>query len=239
MKTSTKLLLIYIGLIVAGILSLFITSSVLRDKQRYPKDVDYVQKTENLSDFSVVVVQENADCIVTVKESNSLLWFQPRDSMQKALSILVRNDTLYVEQTPSDDAYRVRIMAKHVKSILVKSGATLRLLNIIQDNLSVQIENGSCYLESIYTAEEAELQRTKLHLTIHASDKSYVEMNSWCTVLTTTLDSSRLLVNVSSDPNSFIRSVNLTASNGSTATFNRGPETLNQQKDSTSYVYVY
>jgi len=239
MKTSTKLILIFSGLFVAGILSLYITSSVFRDKKRFSQDVDYRQETGRLPDFSVVVVQDSAACILITSDSNSLLWFQPRDSMQKSLKVYVRNDTLFVAQTPSDIAYRVRIMAKNVTTVLVKRGASVRLLKIIQDKLYVQVESGSCYLESIPNEEQINLQQKTLHLTVNASAKSYIEFNSWCDFLTVNVDSSRLQINTSSDPNSYIRSVALTAHHGSTVILYKCPSQFTMQKDSTSTFRVY
>lgn len=235
MKTSTKLILIYSGLIVAGVLSLYVSSHVLKDKKTYSNWADFKQYTVQVPDFSVVVIQDSTGCQLTVGDSSRIQWRQPRDSTRKSPLATVKNDTLFVAHAATKKDCEIQIMTKHVRSVVVKSGATVRLLEPMQNQLYVQVENGSCYLEPTTNKKKAEMLRKTLHLTVNANGKSYVELNSWFDTLTATLDSSRLQVN----SDSYIRYVDLKQKHGSSSFLNSCPAQLTMQKDTTSTFQLY
>lgn len=234
MKTSTKLILIYSGLIVAGVIALYtFTHSI--DKQKKPEQ--YVQYMEQIPDFNVVVVQDSAMCQVTLGDSSRIKWEQPSDSLRKLpLATVVRNDTLYVSHKPGDPVsyIPINVMAKQLTSIIVKNRGYIDLIEPIQDNLHLQLENATCLLISINNKEKSALQPKKVHLIVNAGNNSKLFVFSSLDALTVTLDSSRL----ETYDKAYIRKVNLTEKHGSSSIIQVRPGELNIQRDSSSTVEV-
>lgn len=234
MKTSTKLILIYSGLIVAGVITLYTFTSV-KDKQKKPEQ--YVQYMEQIPDFNVVVVQDSAICQVTLGDSSRIKWEQPSDSLRKLpLATVVRNDTLYVSQKPGNPVsyLSINVMAKQLTSIIVKNRGYIDLIEPIQDNLHVKLENATCLLMSIKNKEITASQPQKVHLIVKAVNNSRLYVFSSIDALTVTLDSSTL----ETFDNAYFRAVNLTEKRGSSSVFKVRPGELNIQRDSSSTVEV-
>jgi hypothetical protein len=232
MKTSTKLILIYSGLIVAGVIALYtFTHSI--DKQKKPEQ--YVQYLEQIPDFSVVVVQDTAMCNITMGDSSRIKWEVPSESIRKSPLATVRNDTLFISHEPGDLAnyYPIDVMAKQLTSVVVKSRGTIIFINPIQDKLHLKLENASCILSSRNNEKAALLSKT-VQLTVNASKKSELAVFISIEALTVTLDSSMLRTY----DKAYIRNVNLTEKHGSSSIFQVRPGELNIQRDSSSTVEV-
>lgn len=230
MKTSTKLILIYSGLIVAGILFVYISNSFLKDE--YHGWDGFMKNKVELSEFSVVQLQDSMECYVMVGDSSSWLqWYQPQDSVQKALDVQVRNDTLFV-QALQNYAGGIALTVKQLRSIVVKNKAKATLFDVQQKELSIHLDNATCNLNETIK-EKVDFLRNNLHLTVHASNHSAMQVNTLIKDLTATLDSSEL------QGTGVINSVTLTAKHGSSTIFYVGPNQLTVQKDSTSPFRTY
>lgn len=230
MKTSTKLLLIYGGLIVAGILAVYISNCFLKDE--YHEWDGFKKIKVELSEFSVVQLQDSMECYVSVGDSSSWLqWYQPQDSVQNALDIQVRNDTLFV-QAPKNYAGGILLTVKQLTSVVLKNKVKATLFDVKQNELSIHLDNATCNLNES-NDEKVEFLRKNLHLTVHASNHSNMVLNTWVKDLTASLDSSELRAT------GVYNSVILTEKYGSSASFYRNPQQLTMQKDSTSMLRVY
>lgn len=230
MKTSTKLILIYSGLIVAGILSVYLSNGYLMERYK-PWDGFKKNKVE-LSEFSVVQIQDSMECYVSVGDScSSFQWYQPQDSIQKALNVQVRNDTLFVTAT-KNYAAGINLSVKQLSSVVLKNKAKATIFNVQQKELSIHLDNATCNLNETIK-EKVDFLRNNLHLTVHASNHSAMQVNTLVKDLTATLDSSQL------QGSGVHNSVTLTAKHGSSTIFYVGPNQLTVQKDSTSSFRTY
>jgi hypothetical protein len=235
MKTSTKLAILYGGLLLAGVLTLFIVSKTVKGYDVRHQAERMNTYAADLSDCSVVVLQDSAKCQLVFSDSNRIEWQTLKASPNPKAPAFVRNDTLYVKRSYTGNTWDLRIRVKHALAVYVQSGATVRLIEPIQPVLSVVTDNGECYLEGIEDHSKAEKLRQTLQLELIAKRKSYVELNSWIHGMTAVMDSSRLSVSSSC----FIQTVNLTLKHGSEATFTMAPAAFVGVKDSTSTYRMY
>lgn len=233
MKTSTKLILIYGGLIVAGTIAIYLSPSLFNDKYKHEL-VKQEQFIEQLPDFSVVVIEDSTMCSVTQGDSSRILWHQPIGSVRKPPLTIIRNDTLYVSHVTKGTAILFNIKAKHLTSIIVKNKGYLELFEPMQDKLYVQLENALCTLTSTENEEKAAVLSKTLHLTFNASNKSTVQLFSSIDALTATLDDSRL----ETFGSCFIREVTLNLKNGSASSFFTSSEQMNVQRDAESVFQI-
>jgi hypothetical protein len=235
MKTSTILLLTYFGLLLAGILALFITSKSLGENEAERLMEQLNTHFNDLPDYSVVVLEKDAKCRLIFADSCNLSWDVPKDTVDKRVPAFVRNDTLYVTYTPTGNTWNYRVMAKYVKSVYVKKGACVRLYNPAQDELSVFVNNGKCFLDTTNNQPKADRMWKKLHLKVQASNDSYVEINSWIHELSAQLDSSNLKVNTTT----YIQKSSLQLKKNAQATLHASPNRLSYERDSTSSIGMY
>jgi hypothetical protein len=247
MKTSTIILLTYFGLLLAGILALFIASKNLPSTSADPYATNFATYGRELPNYSVVVLEESTKCRLIFADFCNVQWDVPLESVKKsdsrvllesinkAVPAFVRNDTLYVTNTPTGKTWNYRIMTKFVKSVYVKKGACVRLYNPAQDELSVFVNNGECFLDTTNNQPKADRMWKKLHLKIQASNDSYVEINSWIRELSSQLNNSRLTVNSTT----YIQKSSLWLKNNAKVTLHTAPNTLWFERDSTSSIGVY
>lgn len=235
MKTSTILLLTYFGLLLAGVMALFIASKNLPAKYPEPYTVDFATYGRGLPNYSVVVLEDGAKCQLIFADSYLVEWDVLHDSINKGVPAFVRNDTLYVTNTPTGNTWNYRITAKSVQSVYVKKGACVRLYNPAQDELSVFVNDGECILDTTHNQPKADRMYKKLHLKIQAINDSRVEIKSWIRELTVQLDSSNLSVNSTT----YVGQSNLSLKNTSRVTMNTPPTNLSYQKDSLSSINIY
>lgn len=235
MKTSTIFVLTYFGLLLAGILALFIASKTLPEKYVEPNPINFSTYGRELPNYSVVVLEDSTKCRLIFAESCNVQWDVPLDSVNKGVPVFVHNDTLYVTNTPTGNTWNYWVTAKNVKTVYVKKGACVRLFNPAQDELSVFVDNGECILDTTHNQPKADYMWKKLHLKVQAKNDSRIEINSWIRELSAQLDNSQLSVNSTT----YIQKSTLTVKNKSDVTLYTSPNNLSYERDSISTMRIY
>ncbi|MDD3080275.1 MAG: hypothetical protein PHH37_14405 [Paludibacter sp.] len=138
MKISRIIIISFIAFVLISILVLFIDSKNHKD-DRLRKGSEI--KTENLSDFSVLVAEDGSDIHVNQKDTNKInIEYSEEKPIVKNLYRL-SNDTLFVQK-----GNRVFIECKGLKSVITYNNFWFGLENFQADTLRVETNGGQNHI---------------------------------------------------------------------------------------------
>lgn len=228
MKTSNKLLITAILLGIAITLTMFL---VTIHKLGNSVNIEYILKSSPLPSFSVVVAMGHTEFNVEGSDTNQLKWRVPKKDSAKlhGVKMFVRNDTLFVEQTSSQQLFndRVVVCCKSLRSVSVtnKDLVEVRRLN----TMALEIRNTN---SQVYVNNWEGKPLKELNLTILASDTANIDLfNVTVSRLNATLDTRSTML---SHEQVRIAEAQIKRSNHSNFTFDLMPLKLLVQSDSTT-----
>lgn len=186
MKTSNILLLTYFGLLLAGILALFIISKNGEDQNVLAYQKNFVSKQMDLPDFSVVVLQDSAKCKLIVADSNNVTWQLPKKSTAKTMPLFVRNDTLYVQKSYTGNTWDMLIQCKTLKEVITTQGCCVRIVDPNLKNLRLIGNGGEIFVENEHPEINNKIVEN-LVLDVRATSQTSITISVPMKKLTTTL----------------------------------------------------
>jgi hypothetical protein len=232
MKTSTILLLTYFGLLLAGVLALFIASKTLGENEAERFQQKFNSNYKELPDFSVVVLQDSAKCKVIIADSSSLIWQWPNDKPMPAKPVFVRNDTLFVTKSLTGNTWDVCVKCKSLKVVITSQGSCARIIDPKLKNLTLIGNGGEIFVEN----ENANVNRftgENLILDITAKAKSNITLSVPVKKLNATSRNSRVYTR---DVYMIGGDVTLNLSDSANVELYGCPLNLTVKKDSTCWV---
>ena len=145
MKKSTKIILTYVLLLLIGALTIYI-GEIYVGKGGQDKKL-YHRFTQQLSPFSVVVAKEYAKFRIEMGDSNSIDWQLPKEMSMKGAPAFVRNDTLFVINTPTGNTQDFVVRCKSLSAIVTMKSSYIQLINPRLDQLTVLGNGGAVSLD--------------------------------------------------------------------------------------------
>jgi len=229
MKTSTKIILLFVSLLLAGMLTLYITTKY-RHRSEPPK-VEW--KNKILEPFSVVVAFEKTNCNISGYDNNVISWIAQKEGSPK---MFVRNDTLYVHSSMNfkNGSEQVIIHCKTLRSIIANKVCKLLLSDINSGPLKVFVNGGNVTIDNSNFNSEKPYDRT-IDLTVEAENLAYVYLSNvkvgkWII----SLNKAKIIANEGVQS----QDMKLVLKDRSYAEFKTGPKNITLDRDSTSKVVI-
>lgn len=138
MKTSNKLIIAYLILIVASVTVLCATSL-----QHDDIDKNIVEKKILLKDFSAIVVEKNADLHLEKSDSNILTIEILKNQKIPSAMYRIKHDTLYVY-----GGLRTFVKAKNIGTIEGRKHYWLGIKGFYRGNLKIILSGGKTNMEN-------------------------------------------------------------------------------------------
>lgn len=229
MKTSTKIILLFVSLLLAGMSTLYVATKY-RPRTEPPK-VEW--KNKILEPFSVVVTQDVNGCSISGDENNVISWAVREEG---GPNFLVRNDTLYLQnpKTYKGVMEEITIRCKTLRSVIANKGSKVSLSDLKSGAFSIYA-NGSEITINNFCDETEKLSEKTIDLTVVAENLAMVnlynvEIRKW----NIKLDRAKLIAfeQVHS------QDVSLVLKDHSYAEFKIGPKNITLDRDSTSKVVI-
>ncbi len=231
MKTSTKIIILYSTLILAGILMLFI----LAKRHAFKNEVWSVKSyTCELPDFSVVVLQDSTKCTLVVADSNRIDYRLPNDKPMKGQPAFVRNDTLFVTNTPTGNTWDVVVKSTSTTTVITSPGSCVRFEDPLMDKLALIGRGGEIFLEN-RDPKKNEALGNRLVLFVEAKAKTQLHLNLPFRQLNGNLVNSNLYNRYATTVN---RQMDLNLKDSAQAEMSYCPAKLVVVKDSTSRLLI-
>lgn len=227
MKTSTNILLVYVALILAIILTLFILS---KNNVNLNREEPVVTTLPLEASFNVLVVDSFCVCQVTQKDSTYLQWTHRDDSLDYGDLTRLSHDTLYVIKSPTREPNGLVIYCPSIKTLIAKNGSTVAMTSVLQDSLTIITCKGEVYLWD-YRAVGVNNKDT-LALTVLA-DSGDVRVETAFRSLTATMNGGKLIAQ-----QTIGQAVNLTLSNNASVRLAKSPADMTVKNDQTSKVEI-
>ncbi len=229
MKTSTKIILLYESFLLAGMLTLYITTNN-RPRTEPPK-VEW--KNKMMEPFSVVVTQDVKGCSISGENNNIVSWTVQEEGDPK---FLVRNDTLYVQnpKTFKGVTGQVRIQCISLHSVIANKGSNVTLSGLKSGPFSLY-GNGSEITINNWSDDKVKSSKVTIDLTVVAENLAkvnlrYIQIGKW----DVKLSSSKLIADQAVPSQDLI----LVLKDRSYAEFKVGPKNITLDRDSTSKVVI-
>lgn len=229
MKTSTKIILLYISFMLAGMLTLYITTNN-RPRSEPPK-VEW--KNKMMEPFSVVVTQDVKGCSISGDNNNIVSWTVQEEGGPK---FLVRNDTLYVQnpKTFKGVTGQVRIQCISLRSVIANKGSNINLSGLKSGTFSLYV-NGSEITINNWSDDTMKSSKVKIDLTVVAENLAkvnlrYIQIGKW----DVKLSRSKLIADQAVPS----QDLSLVLKDRSYAEFKNGPKNIALDRDSTSKVVI-
>lgn len=230
MKTSTNIILVYVFLILALILTLFILAKNNMKVKETNKLAAVVTTLPLDPSFNVVVVDIACVCQISLEDSAYITWTRRDDDLDYGDLTRLSNDTLYVIKTPNRDPESMVIHTPAIKTVVARHFSTVALVNATQVNLTIVNQNGDVVLKD-YVADGVNKTET-LNLIVLA-DAGRVQVETAFKSLTATMNGGELITNQTVG-----QSVNLNLTNKSTVRLAKSPGTMTVKTDQTSKVVI-
>ncbi|NLT03836.1 MAG: hypothetical protein GXY09_08240 [Bacteroidales bacterium] len=230
MKTSTKILLTYVALILALILTLFILAKNNVEIKKANQKGTVVTTFSLDPSFNVVVVDSSCVCQITLEDSAHITWTHRDDDLDYGNLTRLSHDTLYVIKTPNREPEGMVIHTTAIKSVVARHFSTVALVNATQVNLTIVNQNGDVVLKD-YVAEGVNKIDT-LNLTVLA-DNGRVLVETAFKSLSATMNGGELIANQTVG-----QSVDLNLTNKATVRLAKSPGTMTVKTDQTSKVVI-
>lgn len=232
MKTSTNILLIYVALILAFIIALFI----LAKKDANEKEANRLATVVTTipipteASINVVVVDSFCVCQINLADSAHITWTHPGDSLDYGDLFKISHDTLYVIKTPNRDPEGMVVHCPAIKAVVARHYSTVALVKRTQVNLTIINQNGEVILRD--QVAEGVNNKDSLDLTILAEGgKVFVE--TAFKSLTATMNGGELVAQ-----QTIGQSVNLNLRNKATVSLANSPANMTVKTDQTSKVAI-
>lgn len=229
MKTSTKIILLYVSLLLAGMLTLYITTKN-RPRSEPPK-VEW--KNKMMEPFSVVVTKDVKGCSISGDNNNIVSWTVQEEGDP---NFFVTNDTLYVQNlnTFKGVTGQVRIQCISLHSVIANKGSNVTVSGLRSGPFYVY-GNGSEITINNWSDDKEKSSNVTIDLTVVAENLAkvnlrYLQIGKWDVKLTR----AKLIADQA------VPSQNLTLvlKDRSYAEFNNGPKNISLDRDSTSAILI-
>ncbi|NLE32591.1 MAG: hypothetical protein GX619_06185 [Bacteroidales bacterium] len=232
MKTSTNILLIYVALILAFILMLFILAKNKANEIEANKDGTVVTTIPIPSEASINVVVVDSFCVCQINLSDSayITWTHPDDSLDYGDLFKISHDTLYVIKSPNREPEDLVVHCPAIKTVVARHYSTVTLAPTPLDSLTIVADNGEVRLWE-YIAEGVE-NKEVLDLTVLA-DSGMVLVNTAFKSLNATMNGGKLVAQ-----QAIGQSVNLNLRNNATVSLANSPASMTVKTDQTSKVVI-
>lgn len=165
MKKSNIIIIAFTAFVVIGTLIFYIDG-----KKNEKKDKNGIagakMKTVELSNFSVVVGEENAEIDVKSSDSALLKIAYTKEQPLKTNVYKIANDTLYLYQ-----GNKILVYNKNIKTIISKKASVINVVNLNTDSLKLELLGGNVNLYN-----EGEQKSKFIHLNISAKDSASVQV---------------------------------------------------------------
>lgn len=173
MKTSNKILSVYILLFLAGLIFLFSNaSSVFHAKQI---DTESIIRRLDLDAFSVVVVEADVLCTFVFCDTTRIEWPEPIDSVSNEVPAWVQNDTLFIHSIASDRPMEYSVLCPSIQSLIAASNSRVRLRKMHGGHLSIRAVDAQIFLEHYEICSLDSIEKT-LSVTLDASQDARVDV---------------------------------------------------------------
>lgn len=232
MKTSTKILLIYVALILAFILTLFILAKNNANEIEVNQDGTVVTTIQIPTETSINVVVVDSFCVCQINLSDSayITWTHPDDSLDYGDLFKISHDTLYVIKSPNREPEDLVVHCPAIKTVVARHYSTVTLVKRTQVNLTIINQNGEVILRD--QVAEGVNNKDSLDLTILAEGgKVFVE--TAFKSLTATMNGGELVAQ-----QTIGQSVNLNLRNKATVSLANSPANMTVKTDQTSKVAI-
>ncbi len=166
MKTSNYISISFFVFLFGGVFLLFLSSKFHPWEVAKP-ELETVE--ESLGDFKVVVVTNHSNIRIRSSEHNKIVAYsRTADSLKKPV-YLVRNDTLFINQTPSEIS--PEIFCRKISSIVVADKSKVHLNKMPIDTLDIALSSGKFYCVADKKKNSVRL------LNVNADSDSYIQLN--------------------------------------------------------------
>jgi len=230
MKTSTKILLTYIALILALILTLFILAKNNLEIKKANQKGTVITTFSLDPSFNVVVVDIACVCQISLEGLPEIRWTRRDDGLDYGDLTRLSHDTLYVIKTPNSQPEGLVIQVPNIKSVVARHFSNVVLVNATQVNLTIVNQSGDVVLKD-YVAEGVNKIDT-LNLTVLADD-GRVQVETAFKSLSATMNGGELIANQTVG-----QSVDLNLTNKATVRLAKSPGTMTVKTDQTSKVVI-
>lgn len=230
MKTSTKIILLFVSLLLAGMLTLYVTTKYR--PRAVPINIEW--KTKFLEPFSVVVAQNVKLCSLSGDSLNFATW-----AMQKNGDpiLTVRNDTLYIENPKNLNGQlaQIEIKCKSLRSVIANNGSNISLSGLMAGPFDVSGNGSEITINNWYDQSEKPRDRT-IDLTVVAENLAnvylrYIHVGKW----NVKLNRAKLITFEEAKS----QDLKLVLKDHSYAEFQIGPKNITLDRDSTSVVIIH
>ncbi len=215
MKTSNKILAAYSAIIFLAMISIFV---IAKNREHFKKqEINLVLSTFKLSDFNVVVVNENVNCKILKSDTSCIKW-----SLEEGYEInegfaSVFNDTLFISNTRT----KFYIYCKDLRSVITRDSCNVNIEFPVKDSLLINGHGGGIKVSSVSEFLKINAENTFIYINA-PYNKIYAELSG-----------GRIDVQTVNG-----KEADLTLKNYAVAEFKRPPEKFNASTDSTSIYLV-
>ncbi len=222
MKKSNIIVIAFSAFIVISILIFYI------DGKKHTKKDDTKFETVQLPDFSVIVVEDNADVHISQSDTIRLKIELKNDSTAKGKNYSIANDTLHLYK-----GNRIYVYNKNTKSIIAKSAYWVGIRFEKTDSLYVESYDTR---EIVLNMNTKECNAEKLYLNLQNTKNFYIYDGLDVKIFQVDLKKSELNIMGGKFKNA---SINLSDSSYLQNNEGKNLENTIIKKDETSYLNVY